>query len=478
MKSIRLVWLVALLLAGQGVAQSNLVTPVAPQDVPPATFAKPVLYSTGGGNANALVVADVNGDDKLDVLTTNGSGIGVLLGNGDGTFQPAVTYAATGDSLVVADMNNDGKFDLVVASPSNVGVLVGNGDGTFQPVVIANTGGNALAVADVNEDGRLDAVVTTGPGIAVLLGNGNGTFQPPVTTTTVVSNALAVADLNHDGKPDAVIILDSGDAGRHSRTNGTIGVLFGNGNGTFRSPVNYSSLGFYPQQIVIADMNLDGVADDILVVNRLGHVNAQEGSVEVLFNSGGGTFSSSLVRTDGRSDFAVAAGDLNGDNVPELAIVESDNIAVVTGGQARHHSLFFPKKVAIADLNGDGQPDLIATSCMDWDGSCTTRGAIAVFLSTPTPTTTKVTTSGSPSQLNQAVTFTATISSTRGSVPDGQTVTFFDSATEIGTATTTDGVAMFTTSSLKAGTRNIKAKFPGCPFFKLSFGKVQQVVSP
>jgi hypothetical protein len=494
MRSVQLVLL--LLLVGMfGSAQSNPLTPAeqlgriaasgpwivegaAPLSAPPATFAKPVLYSTAGSSANALVVTDVNGDSKLDVVATNGVGVAVLLGNGDGTLQSAVTYNASASSLAVADVNGDGKPDVVV-NGSNVGVLLGNGDGTFQPEIASNTGGIALAVADVNRDGHLDAVVTTSLGIAVLFGNGNGTFKPPVTTATVASDTLAVADLNNDGKPDAVIVLDSGDSGPHSRTDGTIGVLFGNGNGTFQSPVSYGSSGFYPQQIVTADMNPDGVADDILVVNRLGHVNAQEGSVDVLRNNGGGTFSGSLVRTDGRSDFAVAADDLNGDGIPDLAVVESYNISVVlTGGQFRHHGLFFPKKVAIADLNGDDQPDLIASSCLILDLNCTSDGAIAVLLSTPAPTKTILTTSGSPSQLNQTVTFTDTITSTRGPVPDGQIIAFFDGKKQIATATTVNSVTSITTSSLAVGTHSIKAKFPGCPFFKRSVGMVQQIVNP
>ena len=113
-------------------------------------------YSTIGADASSVALADVNGDGHLDILVTNqcvsasncsSTGVVVLLGNGDGTFQPGVSYRApvsNAFSIVAADLNGDGKLDLVVSeqcSSSNncnagsVAVLLGNGDGTFQPAV-------------------------------------------------------------------------------------------------------------------------------------------------------------------------------------------------------------------------------------------------------------------------------------------------------------------------------------------------------
>ena len=138
-----------------------------------------------------MVVADVNGDGKPDLLVanqcadrgcTNGT-VGVLLGNGDGTFQTAVTYGSGGYgalSVAVADVNGDGKPDVVVANVCSnaycetngtVGVLLGNGDGTFQTAVTYGSGGYAhsVAVADVNGDGKPDLLVANG-----CTSNGNG----------------------------------------------------------------------------------------------------------------------------------------------------------------------------------------------------------------------------------------------------------------------------------------------------------------
>jgi hypothetical protein len=95
----------------------------------------------------------------------------------------------------------------------------------------------------------------------------------------------------------------------------------------------------------------------------------------------------------------------------------------------------------------------------------------------PAATTTTVTTSGTPSLINQSVTFTAVVSSTDGPIPDGETVTFFDGATQIGTGLTAGGVASFSTFALTAKTHTIKATYAGDATFKTSSGTVTQVVT-
>src|SRR5580658_2040523 len=147
---------------------------------------------------------------------------------GSVSFRPVVTYDSAGaagggltGSLAVADVNGDGKPDLIVANPSygvgSIGVLLGNGDGTFQPVALNTSVGqvgefNALAVADVNGDGKLDLVVVVCCAsngdfeAAVLLGNGDGTFQSAVTYDGggLQESSLVVGDVNGDGRPDIV----------------------------------------------------------------------------------------------------------------------------------------------------------------------------------------------------------------------------------------------------------------------------------
>jgi hypothetical protein len=95
----------------------------------------------------------------------------------------------------------------------------------------------------------------------------------------------------------------------------------------------------------------------------------------------------------------------------------------------------------------------------------------------PAVTTTRVSSSGSASFINQPVTFTATITSTYGPIPNGEIVTFYDGITSIGTGVTAAGVTTFTTSSLSAKTHTIKASYLGDGSFKASSGTVHQVVN-
>ena len=272
------------------------------------TFQSTVSYKSGGAFADSVAVADVNGDGKPDLLVANcaeigvntcaqGDGvIGVLLGNGDGTFQPVATYRSGGIgavSVVVADVNGDGKPDLLVANAcgtsstcqaGSVGALLGNGDGTFQAAVTYPSGMNeafAVAVADVNGDGKQDLLVGGGgenDNVGVLLGNGDGTFQPVVSYSSGGNTALsvAVADVNGDGKPDLVMAI---------AFYNTVAILLGNGNGTFQAATTYGSGGILPRSVAVADLNGDG-KPDVAVSNFCGStINCLPGKVGVLLNN-------------------------------------------------------------------------------------------------------------------------------------------------------------------------------------------------
>jgi|SRR5271156_1194727 len=152
---------------------------------------------SAGGAPTAIASGDFNGDGISDIAVTNSSdNVSILLGTGGGTYAPQVTYP-TGPgplAIVTADFNGDGNLDLAVAnenctpnprgppdcSSGTVSILLGNGDGTFQPHVDYPVFGQSIVAADFNGDGKLDLAVASGGGVTVLLGNGNGTFQAGV----------------------------------------------------------------------------------------------------------------------------------------------------------------------------------------------------------------------------------------------------------------------------------------------------------
>ena len=249
----------------------------------------PVPFPTGNG-AQFIASGDFNGDGFPDLAVSNGadSTVSVLLGNGDGTFTAPQAFPAGIGSftagITVGDFNGDGLLDIAVvdALNNNVDVLLGNGDGTFQPpqMYLAVPNGCCplvIAVGDFNGDGAADLVVTSTFNfgtVVVLLNNGNGAFaaQQP-SSTGIGPEALVVGDFNHDGFLDVAVA---------NLMSNSVSVLLGNGDGSFQPQQQYN-VGMVPDGITAGDFDGNGSLD--LAVS-----NSGDKTVSVLLGNGNGTF--------------------------------------------------------------------------------------------------------------------------------------------------------------------------------------------
>jgi hypothetical protein len=272
------------------------------------TFTVGASYSTGGEGSctGGLATSDFNHDQHVDIAVVNegcdeeGNNVAVLLNDGTGGFLSAVNYAVSNLTWQIAagDINADGYADLLLPlwNTNQVAILLANSDnsGTFQAetdVNLANGGATYLGpefvtLGDFNGDGKLDFAVTidsyegTDQGIVVALGNGDGTFQTPSLYSSTQQNYLNFdwpypaflqsADINGDGIPDLV----------YTNSNySTVGVLLGNGDGTFGTPNEYPA-GGDAFGIAVADVNGDGALDVVTA-------NDYSDAVTVLLNAQG-----------------------------------------------------------------------------------------------------------------------------------------------------------------------------------------------
>jgi hypothetical protein len=214
------------------------------------TFQAPVSYDTGANYATYIAVADLNGDGKPDLLINSTiNTISVLLNKGNGTFGPYATYQ-TGyepSGIAAGDFNHDGRIDLAVSTlcgndpqcmeGGSISILLGNGDGTFQPqvsYVVAGGYPGAIAAADFNGDGNLDLALPSGDYLFLFPGKSDGTFGEPLLYPTtgpafgILAFGIVVSDFNSDGQPDAAVLTSGSSVGNFP----AVAVLL-NATGTF-----------------------------------------------------------------------------------------------------------------------------------------------------------------------------------------------------------------------------------------------------
>lgn len=322
-----------------------------------------------GASPALPTVGDFNLDNKPDlaVASLGDNTIGVLLGNGDGTFAARLDHSYTVGSvasMTVADFDLDGRPDLIVPDAEDgFAVLLGNGDGTFTDGQTFLTGSSvySTAVADLNLDGRLDIAATHGALLMLALGD----IAPTTTLDLEFEDGAALhgvmaSDFDRDGNPDLAVMVYSGSRSR-------VSVVLGNGDGTFGPKTDY--LTQFGDSIVVRDFNLDGASDLVVAGNW-------QSRIGVLLGNGDGSFATVLeVPTDSRSG-ALAVGDFDQDGTLDLAGVDTILLGNGDGTFVRHggYSLgryvsyspsFYSRGVVVGDFNLDGRPDLAGTNSGD-----------------------------------------------------------------------------------------------------------------
>ena len=326
-----------------------------------------------------FAMADANGDGHQDfALATQGSNdFTVLLADGAGEFEAAAgapTAAADGP-FALADVNRDRKVDLAVASSrsNNLAVLLGDGTGGFSagprsPVAVGGSPAD-VAAADLNADGNVDFVVSAWENTwraAILLGDGAGRFAPAPGSPIVAggrsgTNRIEIADLNGDGKRDLVV------ANSESRV---LSILLGDGSGRFgtASPV---AAGHGPAAVAVADLNRDG-RPDLAVASLYSDRGRSQNKLTIMLGNGSGGFrraAGSPIALPGMP-FSIAVADLNADARLDIAVTNSyaerDSVTVHIGNATGRFrpavdspfDMRSPTQIEVAELNGDGKPDL------------------------------------------------------------------------------------------------------------------------
>jgi hypothetical protein len=294
-----------------------------------------------GGSAVQVIQADFNGDHIPDIATVNQNQntVSILINNGDGTFRAPLTFATglSPISIAAVDLNKDGKMDLVVANNqaapgASVSILIGNGDGTFQPHRDINGGPTptSITVGDFNHDGNSDIATSSasqGNAVYVELGDGKGGIlaqkittgfgqQPQPGEHAYVLTKIVRADFNRDGNDDLYFIQC---CGGFDVPIGAWGVLAGKGDGTFTNP--FVAQLSVPIDVFAIDINQDGLSD--IVIPYSGCHTPCEG-VEAFINQGSTFGLASNVEVD-QSNPGGTAFDVEGDGLKDVISVESSN---------------------------------------------------------------------------------------------------------------------------------------------------------
>ena len=357
----------------QYVAAASVLSNVTPLVRAAYTFGERTLAAAPRAAGLGLDAADFNGDGKLDVVTSAGSpfspdGVMVLLTDGPALVLP-VPEGVRLAGFLVGDFNADGNPDIVYWTRDQYGfpslathllTHLGNGRGAFTalPLVTPSSVFSACVAADLDSDGRLDLVCSG----AFLRGNGNGTFSEGL-PIVAGGDDLQVADVNRDGRLD-VVTLHDGCCGE----SGYLEVWLGDGNGRFSGGERVENLmgesfRHFPQCLRLADLNHDGYLD--IVVYR------GEGQLGVALGSASGFASVSEVWRD----FEVRYPEQTSVSIADIDVDGQMDIITPLGWVLRGRGdgsfepaerfAFLGQSVLVADVTGDGLPDILHTGLID-----------------------------------------------------------------------------------------------------------------
>ena len=314
------------------------------------------------------------------------SGVAILLNNGTGTFANAVLYDVgaspgisgnTPNSLAIGDLTGDGIMDLAVADDqfgnNEVSVLLGNGDGTFGHLTewVADEQPTALVIGQFVGDAHADLAVVNQASndVSFLAGNGDGTFAAPPTVAHITSpGPVVTGDFNGDTHQDVIV------GNTFSLTGTILTMLAGNGDGTFQPLTTISNTITNPttgqaKALAAAFMNNDNSLDLVMLDSN--------NKLDVFFNNGSGVFATPVAYPAGSSPVGIAVGDFNGDNKPDVAIIDAgatsnddgsamiylnDGTGALTLSSQAPDIGLTPSSVTAADLDGDSKSDLIVAN--------------------------------------------------------------------------------------------------------------------
>ena len=311
---------------------------------------------------------DFNKDGYGDIAVTTPTGFNIILGSSSGNFSSSkftaystpIAALNAGVQIAPGDFDKDGNLDLAVSANNGVDIFWGAGNGTFSTISAYSDGGggSGLVAADINGDGKLDLVSSSGFNASILYNLGGRSFRAAPSTHSPGANGIVAGDFNRDGRQDLAVVNT---AACSAPCNGKVSILVGEGT-YFNAGPSYT-ISMHGSAIAAGDLNGDGIPD-LVVTNATSGDNAD---VSILLGTSSGGFSQARNLTLGSLSNDALLADVNGDG--KLDLIEDGGVALGDGRGSFGHLTSFPNGIgytpnthlAVADFNGDHRPDVAAS---------------------------------------------------------------------------------------------------------------------